>query len=74
MDTKGAKWVVKADEQLRTTISYFEQEEIAEDFTTKQAYIANSERPKFRESQMHRMDQFFTDTGYVLRIVNRIKL
>lgn len=74
MDTKGAKWVAKAEEQLRTTISYFEQEDVADDFNSKQAYIANSERPKFRETQMHRMDQFFTDTGYVLRIVNRIKL
>lgn len=70
----GNKWVTDAEEQLRTTIGYFEREENAEQFNNKQAYIANSEHPKFKESQMRRMDQFFTDTGYVLQIVNRIKL
>ena len=42
--------------------------------TKKKAYIANSEKPKFRESQKRRMDEFLTDTGYVLRIENRIIL
>ena len=70
----GNKWVTNAEEQLRTTIRYFENEDDAEQFTNKQAYIANSEHPKFKESQMRRMDQFLTDTGYLLRVVNRIKL
>ena len=54
--------------------SLFRNEDDAEQFTNKQAYIANSEHPKFKESQMRRMDQFLTDTGYLLRVVNRIKL
>lgn len=70
----GNAWVIDAEKQLRTTIGYFELEDDAEDYNKKNAYIANSEHPKFKESQARRMDQFFNDTGYVLRIVNRIIL
>jgi len=70
----GSAWVKDAEKQLRTSISYFEDTDGAEDYTSKKAYIANSEHPKFKESQSRRMDQFLTDTGYVLRIVNRIIL
>ena len=70
----GSAWVKDVEKQLRTTISYFEDTEESEDYTGKQAYIANREHPKFKESQARRMDQFLTDTGYVLRIVNRITL
>lgn len=44
--------------QLRTTIDYFEREDVAEDFENKQAFIANSDRPKFMETQAGRMNQF----------------
>lgn len=73
-DIGGTTWITDAEGQLRTTINYFEETEEAESFTKKMAYIANSDRPKFRHSQARRMDQFLTDTGYVLRIVNRIIL
>lgn len=73
-DTNRKEWIKEGEKQLRTTIGYFEQEDVAETFNNKQAYIANSDRPKFIETQAGRMNQFFTDTGYVLRIVNRIKL
>lgn len=68
----GNEWVKDAVKQLRTTIGYFELEDDAEDYNKKKAYIANSEHPKFKESQTRRMEQFFEDTGYVLRIENRI--
>ncbi|NCU05226.1 MAG: hypothetical protein GXC73_14700 [Chitinophagaceae bacterium] len=71
---KGADWVKDAEEQLRTTIGYFELEDEAENYETKEAYIANSERPKFKSSQAVRMDKFLEETGYVLRIMNRIIL
>lgn len=71
---KGNAWVIDGEEQLRITIGYFEDTEVAENYIDKKAYIANSEHPKFKESQRRRMDQFLTDTGYVLRIENRIKL
>ncbi|MFT3678644.1 MAG: hypothetical protein QM791_00140 [Ferruginibacter sp.] len=71
---KGNQWVTDAESQLRETIVYFEREDESNQFNTKRAYIANSEHPKFKESQMGRMDRFLTDTGYILRIENRIRL
>lgn len=72
MDTKEVGWIKDGEQQLRTTISYFENEADSEKFTIKKAYIANSERPRFRDSQQERMEKFENDTGYVLRIENRI--
>jgi len=69
---KGNKWIKDAEEQLRSTIRYFEKSEEAEYSRIKKAYIANKERPRFKVSQSARMDQFLLDTGYVLRIENRI--
>jgi hypothetical protein len=74
IDMKGNDWIKKADEQLRTTIGYFEDEDYSKTFKIKKAYIANSERPKFRDSQQVRMEKFEDETGYVLRIENRIIL
>lgn len=71
----GNDWVKVAEKQLRTTIAHFKNSEEAQIYTSKKAYIANSEHPKSKESQARRMEQFFIDThGYVLRIENRIVL
>ncbi|PZV77551.1 hypothetical protein CLV31_12019 [Algoriphagus aquaeductus] len=70
----GNEWVKDAEKQLKVTIGYFEFEDEAENYEQKKAYIANSERPKFKVSQLKRMEQFFNETGYVLRIENRIIL
>lgn len=73
-DEKGNKWVKDAEKQILSTISQFEKTEEAENYTIKKAYISNSQKPKFKESQKRRMDQFFEKTGYILRIENRIIL
>ena len=70
----GNKWVKDGEEQIRTSINHFEANLQVNTFTSKKAYIANSQHPKFKESQSMRMEKFFSDTGYVLRIENRIKL
>jgi hypothetical protein len=70
----GNDWVKDAEKQLRTTIGHYEKTDESEDYNFKKAYVANSEHPKFKASQARRMDQFLTDTGYVLRIENRIIL
>jgi len=72
--SKGNSWIKDAEEQLRETISNFEKQEEAENFEFKKAYIANSEFPKFRSSQINRMDRFYKETDYILRIENRIQL
>ncbi len=71
-EEKGNNWIKEAEEQLRSTIRFFEKINETENFRVKKAYIANNKRPRFRESQRDRMDQFLKDTGYVLRIENRI--
>jgi hypothetical protein len=73
-DEKGNKWVKDAEKQLRSTISCFEESKEAENYKIKRAYIANRDKPKFKVSQKDRMDQFLLETGYVLRIENRIIL
>ncbi len=71
---KGNDWVEVAEEQLKITIGHFEAQDDGDKFNQKKAYVANSEHPKFKESQTRRMNQFFVDTGYVLRVENRIIL
>ena len=70
----GNEWVKEAEKQLRTSIGYFENSAEAENYMRKKAYVANSEHPKFKESQLMRMEKFLIDTGYILRIINRIIL
>jgi hypothetical protein len=74
INKKGNEWVKDAEEQLRSTIGYFGNMEEIDNYEIKKAYIANSKKPRFKNSQTVRMEQFLLDTGYVLRIVNRIIL
>lgn len=71
---KGSQWIKDGEQQLRSTIGYFEQQKEAQNFSVKKAYIANSEKPYFRTGQAVRMDRFFSDTNYILRIENRIPI
>jgi hypothetical protein len=73
-DVSGNEWVKEAERQLRSTIDYFENNGHGAGYTQKKAYIANSERPRFKQSQAQRMERFLDETGYVLRIENRIVL
>ncbi len=73
---KGSKsaWIREGEAQLRTTIGCFEKTEKSSQFEKKKAYIANSKSPQFRSTQNVRMQKFYEETGYILRIVNRINL
>ncbi len=71
---KGNAWVTDAEPQLKNVISHFEKTPLSENFNQKKAYISNSEHPKFKSSQSERMERFFTETGYILRIEARIRL
>ena len=71
---KGNQWIKDGEQQLRSTIGYFEQQEEARNFPIKKAYIANSEKPLFRTGQAVRMERFFLETNYILRIENRINI
>ena len=67
-------WVKAGEIQLKRTIKYFEETEQSNKFTEKRAYIANKAHPIFKESQLQRMKSFKQETGYTLRIENRIKI
>jgi hypothetical protein len=68
-------WVGKAEEQIRASIETFANSHgDAAQYSSKRAYIANSNFPKIRGNQTNRMEQFMSDTGYVLRIENRITI
>ena len=67
-------WVKAGEIQLKRTIEYFEKTGQSDKFTEKRAYIANKAHPIFKESQLQRMKSFKQETGYTLRIENRIKI
>lgn len=67
-------WVKDGEKQLKRTIEYFEKTKQSNKFIEKRAYIANNAHPKFKESQLQRMKNFKKETGYTLRIENKIKI
>ena len=72
--SKSKYWIDDGENQLRVTIGHFESCDEAVNFDVKKAYIANNAKPLFRRSMTDRMDNFFQDTGYVLRIESRINI
>lgn len=62
----------KAEIQLRSTISVFIRNKNSEKFVTKRAYIANAKKPEFQQSHKERMQRFKDDTGFILKIENKI--
>jgi len=71
---QGNTWVEDAIPQLISTIESFEDSKMADGFSKKLAYISNKQHPKFKSTQQRKMDQFFDDTNYVLRVQGRIIL
>ncbi|MBC7383278.1 MAG: hypothetical protein H7296_09865 [Bacteroidia bacterium] len=73
-DAQGNAWVEDAIPQLKSSIESFENIIMAHNFKKKLAYISNKQHPKFKSTQQRRMDAFYDDTNYVLRIQGRINL
>ena len=73
-DAQGNSWVEDAIPQLKSSIESFEATVMANNFNKKLAYISNKQHPKFKSTQQRRMDAFYDDTNYVLRIQGRINL
>lgn len=67
-------WKEDKDKQLRITISHFEKTKESNQYSFKKAYMANSNYRTFRPSYQTRTDKFFKDTGYILKIENRIRI
>lgn len=64
------KWIDNAINQIRRTIYHFQLQEpkTIQQFINQKAYIANKARPYFQISQKHRMNNFYQETGVILRI------
>jgi len=72
--TDDPQWRKEKHKQLYATIKHFENTKDASTYKTKKAYIANSSRPKFKASYGTQANRFLNETGYVLRIQNRIEI
>jgi hypothetical protein len=73
-DAQGNGWVEDAIPQLKSAIESFEDTKMADNFKKKLAYVSNKQHPQFKSTQQRRMDAFYDETSYVLRIQGRIKL
>jgi hypothetical protein len=73
-NAQGNAWVEDAIPQLKSSIESFEDSEMADGFKKKLAYISNKQHPKFKSTQQRRMDAFYFETNYVLRIQGRIHI
>jgi hypothetical protein len=71
---KGADWVKEAEEQLRVSISFFLENHAIKGLKRKEAYISNSQKPKFGSGQANRIAGFYKDTRFILNIHNRIEI
>jgi hypothetical protein len=71
---KSKDWLDDGETQLKRTIYHFSKSSDAVDFKHRYVYIANSKKPKFYRGQEVRMNNFLKETGYVLRIQNRIDI
>jgi hypothetical protein len=73
-NAQGNAWVEDAIPQLKSSIKSFEDTVMADHYNKKLAYISNKQHPKFKSTQQIRMDAFYDDTNYVLRIQGRLTL
>lgn len=65
-------WAKDADKQLRVSIALIEAKVNLDAFPDKRAAITNRLQNKSNEKHSVRMKQFLEQTGYVLRVNNRI--
>ena len=70
----GNRWVEDAIPQLKASIEIFEDSKMAANFAKKLAYVPNKQHPKFKSTQQRRMNEFYDETKYILRIQGRINL
>lgn len=71
---KGGKWANEAVGQLKNTIRLFTANHRLEDFQRRYAYAVNVQHPVFNRSFKQIMQQFKTETKFVLRMGRIIKV
>lgn len=68
LKNQKANWINNAIEQLKTTIGYFKDYHDINQFSSKKAYIANSQHPCFHYSMKDTLLKFRQDTKFRLSI------
>jgi len=71
---RSKDWIEDGELQLKQTIFHFSKTTDSKSFKNKLAYIANNKRPIFTRGQEVRTNRFYKETGYILRIQNRISI
>jgi hypothetical protein len=69
-NSKG--WLAKGEEQLKTIIDIFGETHSLDSYGSKIAYVANKFKPDLESSQKTRIQKFKDQTGFTLRITNKI--
>jgi hypothetical protein len=71
-ERNGNGWEEKGESQLRTIIHIFSQNHSFTPYDSKVAYIANKLKPGFVSSRKKEIQKFKDETGFTLRITNKI--
>lgn len=71
---KGNKWITDAENQIISTLKYFNKNNLIERNKILKAYICNKQKPYFRSSQINRMENFKRQNNCFLHIENKITI
>jgi|GEM_PF-6530444 len=68
------KWLPKAKEQLKNTISHFKNNHDLKSYSSKRAYVSNKLRQISAVSQIENIQRFKDETGFILSITTTITI
>jgi hypothetical protein len=71
-ERNSGKWQQKGEKQLKTIIDIFGKNHGLDSYGSKVAYVANKFKPDLESSQKERIQKFKDQTGFTLRILNKI--
>lgn len=74
LKTGRKNWITEAVDQLRSTISLFNDNHDSQLFNDRRAYAVNKRHPHFHSSHKEVMQRFRNQTGYRLLIQSNIDL
>ena len=66
LKNQAKEWLETAIDQLKSTISHFDDTDGLDRFKFKKAYICNKAHPNFNYQYKIRIQQFFKETGVSL--------
>jgi len=67
-------WFGKGSDQLKTVINIFKANYKTSDFTSIEAYVCNSLKPRSNPSRATTIQKFYDETGFILRDKQTINL